>query len=206
MGLHTTYVGHVVIDPALSAEEIDFVRRFGHTRHYDTGEEGLRLALHPADDDASAAPDASAYNRPVPGMPGLWCPWTVCKDGCCLHWDGIEKPYDALAWLRYLIDEFLREGARSDVAEKYGLTGNHVLDGMVVGERHETGELFAIEVTGNEVSRRTLVPRRPGVDEWGYGPELNERRDRRAALAARRRRYQAALAEERVVTEGGASR
>src|SRR3954447_12633751 len=86
MGLHTTYVGHVVIDPPLSPDEVDFVRRFGHTRHYDAGESRVRLALHPSDDDASAASEVSSYNRPAPGMPGLWCPWTVCKDGCCLHW------------------------------------------------------------------------------------------------------------------------
>ena len=113
------------------------------------------------------------------------------------RWDGIEKPYEGLAWLRYLIDEFLGEGARSAVAEQYGLARNHVLDGMVVGERHETGELFAIEVAANQVSRRTLIPRRPGVDEYGYGPEIAERRERGARLAARRRRYEAALAEDR---------
>ena len=196
MGLHTTYVGHIGIEPPLSAEEIDFARRFGHTRHYDSGSPGVRLALHPADDDSSGASDVSSYNRPAPGMPGLWCPWTICKEGCCLHWDGIEKPYDGMAWLRYLIEEFLGEGARSEVAAQHGLT-EHVLDGVVVGERHETGELFAIEVEANEVTRRTLIPRRPGVDEYGYGPMADERRARRDALAARRRRFEAALEQDR---------
>lgn len=49
----------------------------------------------------------------------------------------------------------------------------------------------------NEVRRRTLIPGRPGVDEYGYGPEADERRERSEALAARRQRYAAALAEDR---------
>ena len=199
MGLHTSYLGHIAIDPPLSGEETEFVRMFGHTRHWDSGDTGVRLAAHPADDDSYE--DISAYNRPAPGMPGLWCPWTVCKDGCCLVWDGIEKPYDADRWLRYLIENYLGPGAEvagSDVAAAHGLTCDHRIDGTVVGERHETGELFALEVTDGVVVRRTLVPRRPGVDEWGYGPDVSERRERRAHLAQRRNRYEAALAADRL--------
>jgi hypothetical protein len=203
MGLHTSYLGHIAIEPPLSPEETEFVRSFGRTRHWDSGETGVRLAAHPSDNDEYD--DIDAYNRPAPGMPGLWCPWTVCKDGCCLNWDGIEKPYDADRWLEYLIDTFLAAGgsvAGTDVATKHGLTCDHLLDGVVVGERHETGELFALEVVNCVVVRRTLVPKRPGVDEWGYGSPESERRDRRRRLAERRKRFEAALAEDRLAETG----
>ena len=88
MGLHTKYVGHIVIEPPLAWQEVEFLRSFGHTRHWDSGDNGVRIAAHPSDNEPQD--DVGAYNRPAPGMPGLWCPWTVCKDGCCLHWDGVE--------------------------------------------------------------------------------------------------------------------
>ena len=203
MGLYTSYLGHIAIEPPLSGKEVDFVKSFGHTRHWDSGARGVRLAAHPADNDEYD--DLDAYNRAAPGMPGLWCPWTVCKDGCCLVWDGVEKPYEAERWLTYLIDAFLGAGAAlaaSDVARKHGLTCDHLLDGMVVGQRRETGELFALEVVNCEVVRRTLVPKRAGVDEWGCRPEESEDRERRDRLAERRKRYDVAIAEDRLAAAG----
>lgn len=52
-------------------------------------------------------------------------------------------------------------------ARAVGLTYNHVVGGMTVGERPETCELFALAVRGNVVRRRTPVPAREGVDQWG---------------------------------------
>ena len=203
MGLHTSYLGRITIAPPLSGEEVEFVRSFGRTRHWDSGRPGVRVAAHPSDNDEYD--DVEAYNRPAPGMPGLSCPWAVCNDGCCLFWDGLEKPYDADRWLAYLIDAFLGAGAAmagTDVTSAHGLTCDHLLDGMVVGQRHETGELFALEVVNCEVVRRTLVPGRPGVDEWGSGSDETERRERRDHLAQRRKRYEAALAEDRLAEAG----
>lgn len=196
MGLHTDYLGSLRIEPPLSQAEIAFVRSFGHTRHC-----GDRTALdvvqHPADNDPTG--DVESYNRVASGMPGLWCPWTCCPEGCCLHWNQREKPYAPDRWLRYLIDTFLRRGAALDAtpaARALGLTFDHVLNGMIVGERRETSELFALAVTNNVVTRRTLVPAREGVDEWGYRGEDVERAERSAYLAARRKRFAAAMAED----------
>jgi hypothetical protein len=196
MGLHTDYLGRARIEPPLSPAEVDVLKSFNRTRH--CGDRpALDLAAHPTDNDRSG--DLDAYNRVAPGMPGLWCPWTCCDDGCCLVWDSVEKPYAPVPWLRYLIDTFLRPGATlagDPAAVARGLTFDHVLNGMIVGERRETGELFALEVINNEVARRTLVPAREGVNEWGYRAEDEERAERRARLEARRERFAAALAED----------
>lgn len=109
MGLHTSYLGHLRITPALSADEVEFIRSFNDTRHCGDDDAPLRTTQHPADDEATSG--GEAYSRAAPGMPGLWCPWSCCRTGCCLHWDGVEKPYAPQEWLGYLINTFLRPRA-----------------------------------------------------------------------------------------------
>lgn len=197
MGLHTSYLGHVRIAPALNEKEVEFLSGFNHTRHCGDQERPLSTAQHPADNERTA--DVEAYNRAAPGMPGLWCPWTCCSTGCCLHWDGVEKPYSPQEWLTYLIDTFLRPGGalHADAeARGLGLTFDHILNGMLVGERHETAELFALEVRDNVVSRHVLVPGAEGTNEWGYRSPEQERESRQQRIASRRRRFEAAIAED----------
>lgn len=197
MGLHTSYLGHVRVAPALNPDEIEFLRRFNQTRHCGDDDTPLRTVQHPAENEPAG--DVEAYNRAAPGKPGLWCPWTCCATGCCLHWDGVEKPYAPREWLSYLVDTFLRPGAAlSDDprARRLGLSFDHVLNGMLVGERRETAELFALEVHDNAVTRRVLVPGVEGTDEWGYRSPEWERESRQQRLAARRRRFAQAIAED----------
>jgi hypothetical protein len=194
MGLHTDYLGHVRIDPVLSPAEVDFLKGFNRTRH--CGERApLDVAEHPTDNEPTS--DVRSYNRASPGMPGLWCPWTCCDEGCCLCWDGREKPYAPDQWLAFLLATFLCPGAAladDPTAQRLGLTFDHVLNGVLVGERRETTELFALDVVDNVVVRRTLLAGRDG--EWGYGSERREREDRRRRLAARRARFAAALEQD----------
>lgn len=196
MGLHTDYLGSLRIQPALSPAEVDFVKSFNRTRH--CGDRAaLDAATHPTDNDRVG--DVESYNRVARGMPGLWCPWTCCPEGCCLRWNEHEKPYAPEQWLRYLIDTFLRPGAglaADPEARALGLTFDHVLGGMIVGERRETSELFALAVKDNVVRRRMLVPPREGVNEWGYRGEEEERVERTAYLAARQERFAGAMTED----------
>jgi len=196
MGLHTDYLGSIRIEPPLSRAEVDFLKSFSRTRH--CGDRAaLDVVAHPADNDPTG--DVASYNRVAIGMPELWCPWTCCDEGCCLRWDRGEKPYAPNRWLRYLIDTFLRPGAAlaaDPAAHALGLTFDHVLAGMIVGERRETGELFALAVKVNVVRRRTLVPPHEGVNEWGYRGKDEEREERETYLAARRARFAVAIAED----------
>jgi hypothetical protein len=90
-----------------------------------------------------------------------------CLDGCCLASDGHEKFYRPVEWMQYLIQHFLMPGA---AASCIGLpmfehfTFDHRLDGLVVGCRRDTKELFAIEVLNNEVTSASSAPayQRPG--------------------------------------------
>jgi len=40
------------------------------------------------------------------GQPGLWCGWCITEDGKELEWDGGEKFYNYVAWLKYIIKNF----------------------------------------------------------------------------------------------------
>lgn len=39
-------------------------------------------------------------------QPGLWCQWGVSEDGATLEWNGSEKFYNYVEWLKYLIAHF----------------------------------------------------------------------------------------------------
>jgi len=39
-------------------------------------------------------------------QPGLWCQWMISEDGKYLLWDGGEKFYEYVEWLKYIIEKF----------------------------------------------------------------------------------------------------
>lgn len=46
-------------------------------------------------------------NCPPLTQPSLWCHWTASESGEEIIWDGGEKFYDYVEWLRYIIRNFL---------------------------------------------------------------------------------------------------
>jgi hypothetical protein len=73
--------------------------------------------------------------------------------------------------MAYLIDELLRPGARAEASHDPGLTGftfDHRLDGLIVGERSWSRELFAIRVQDNQVSQEPLRRGEPLPWESGW--------------------------------------
>lgn len=197
MGYTTDFIGHIDIDPALNQDEIEYLTAFSESRRFDRVEGPYAVPGNPAAENQAGRADIDndRYSRCAPGQPQLWCQWAPCWDGCCLSFDGNEKFYEPIAWLRYLIAHFLKPGAaasRSGLPAFDGFTFDHRLDGMVVGCRRDTKQLFSINVSRNRVTERTL---RPGLQEYvGREPlpyetaidRENEgrRRRRRGALPA----------------------
>lgn len=190
MGVHTTYLGHVSIDPPLSAREADVVRGINRTRHDDAP---LRLAEHPADNDRTV-------NVVRHGAPGLWCPLTCGDRGDDLFWDGIEKPYGMERWLSWWLLEL--DDPSPELAA-LGLCGGHVLDGSLVGESRETGRLFVLQAVDGVLTEHTLIDAPPGTNEYGEHSLRAEERERSQLLRDRRERYERALAADRLVQTGG---
>lgn len=185
MGYTTDFIGHIDIEPRLNASEIAYLEAFRHTRHFDRGGSPYEVPGNPLAPDADGVP-TERYNALAPGVPQLYCQWTVCGTGCCLAYDGDEKFYEPIAWLRYLIDHLLGPGAAAERAghpQLEAFTFDHRLHGMVVGCRRDTRELFAITVSDNCVTTEVL---RPGdtYDEPALAYQVAIDRDR----AARSRR------------------
>lgn len=72
-------------------------------------------------------------------VPGLWCQWTVDKEGTRLEWDGGEKFYYYSEWLNYLITHFF---------DKWGVK----LNGIVYWQGEDREDSGKLEVDDNKVS------------------------------------------------------
>lgn len=186
MGYTTDFVGHIDVAPRLNAEEIRYLTAFSRSRRAEREGGPYVVPGNPyvRDDAASRAPVAE-------GQPGYWCDWEPCWDGCCFAYNGAEKFYGSVAWLRYLIDHFLKPGAVASTVDDpqfAGFTFDHRLDGTVVGCRRDTKELFAIDVRANEVEELVI---RPGDSRYvdypllPYERALDRDRDALARLRSR---------------------
>ena len=74
-------------------------------------------------------------------VPGLWCQWiieTPTNDEQVLCWDGNEKFYNYIEWLKYLIKHFF---SKWDV----------LLNGEILWKGEENGDIGKIVVTDNVV-------------------------------------------------------
>ena len=48
------------------------------------------------------------YNVPPKTQPSLWCDWVPSDNGTAIKWNGGEKFYCYIEWLRYIIKNFLQ--------------------------------------------------------------------------------------------------
>ena len=108
--------------------------------------------------------------KPVEGEPELLRGWVCCANGCCLTFAGATQDHP-LEGLRRIVTLLRTQGL------------DHRLEGMVIGCRRDTGELFAIRAGAGRVTERTL---HPGSDQPHEGERPSRRpRARQAAPTAR---------------------
>jgi len=94
----------VVRNAAVTATRPDPVREavglpIGEQGEYFVGETGM-MGQDEGDDVLNS-------NRPPGSQPGLWCGWVPDDAGRCIEWDGVEKFYNYVSWLEYLIAKFI---------------------------------------------------------------------------------------------------
>lgn len=84
--------------------------------------------------------DASIVDRTSPpgSQPGLMCQWIPTRDGRAIKWDGIEKFYEYVEWIKYLITHFLKPW-------------NYTLNGTVHWQGEDPTDEGIIEVQNNNV-------------------------------------------------------
>ena len=71
-------------------------------------------------------------------LPGLWCQWTVNREGDRLEWDGGEKFYNYHEWLQYLITHFF---------DKWGVK----LSGVIQWQGEDRADFGLIVVENNSI-------------------------------------------------------
>ncbi len=169
MGYTTDFVGNFTITPGLNDHEIEYLDAFRMSRRCLRPGGPYEVPGNPRAETSDDFPGDN-YNVPPRGQPNLWCDWQVCWEGDCLAWDGTEKSYSMVPWLRYLITHFLKPGGRAQGRRGFeDFTFDHVVSGTVVGCRRDTKELFAVRVVDNRVRESVL---NPGHPEWVSFPPL----------------------------------
>jgi hypothetical protein len=122
MGYTTEFKGRFLLNKPLDKELQSYLLQFAQTRrmardtsqlyqdpdnHKDYGIEGEfyvgGLGIMGQGDDESVID----HNRPPSTQPGLWCQWVPSKDGTGIEWDGNEKFYHYVEWMKYILKNFL---------------------------------------------------------------------------------------------------
>ena len=113
MGYTTEFRGSFTIDKKLDNETYDLLVGLATTRRMkrsvgpEYGVEG-EFYIEGGGDFGQAKDDTIIdYNRPPRTQPGLWCQWQPTYDKQGIEWDGGEKFYSYIPWLRYIIEKVL---------------------------------------------------------------------------------------------------
>jgi hypothetical protein len=70
--------------------------------------------------------------------PGMFCQWTPDKTNTGLTWDGREKFYDYIPWLKWLVENKFKPGG-------------YVLNGRVAWHGEDPTDIGTIEIKDNEI-------------------------------------------------------
>lgn len=136
MGYTTDFSGEIKIEPALTPEQVKYLKAFSETRrmkrdvailkkmvqknpdkirtdvNLPLGEEGGYYVSGTGHYGQDATPDVIDSNHAPSEQPGLWCQWEPSKDGTTIAWNEGEKFYSYLQWMQYLVEHFLKPWKR----------------------------------------------------------------------------------------------
>lgn len=164
MGYTTEFTGSFTVEPPLSEAHATYIKQFGDTRRMKR-DANVALTLPDPIRESVGLPvgkqgcyfvggggyagqdrDKSIidYNNPPDGQPGLWCQWVPTHDRDGIEWDGSEKFYYYVEWLKYLIQHFLKP---------WGYTVN----GDVEWQGEEREDRGVLRVTDNIVKTGSLL-------------------------------------------------
>lgn len=106
MGYTTDFLGQFDLNKELDVKTYTFLTKLNDTRRMkrDVGPEYGTDGEFYVEDNNEGVVD---HNRPPSTQPGLWCQWVPTEDGLSLIWDGGEKFYNYVNWLKYIIEKVL---------------------------------------------------------------------------------------------------
>lgn len=153
MGYSTDFEGSINIEPPLNSFEIDYLTKFSWTRHMKR-QQGPYFVI----DDIDNAEDETgviSFNEPPASQPSLWCNFLPTEDGTAIRWNECEKTYEGYAWIKYLIDHFLKPKAKTHNMESPSFkdfTYNHICNGELIAQGEDPTDHWKIVVKDNVVS------------------------------------------------------
>ncbi len=129
MGYTTDFLGYFHLSRALTEQEHAFLTAFSASRRMRLDVEALHREFggqygRPDVESSETVygPDGAFFVRELPshhsaildsntpphGQPSLWCHWAPAPNTrSAIQWNGVEKFYNYVEWLQYLIDAFL---------------------------------------------------------------------------------------------------
>ncbi len=172
MPLITECTGAVRVEPPLNRYEVEYLTRFAHSprRHRRKG------PYYCSPDDffrESARADYAdvRHGRWRYGQPPGTCEWTPTPDGTAfVHTENPVRFTHGPEWMAYLIDTFVRPGARlqSEFPRRYTMhdgrywapeftyfTFDHICQG-VIRVKPEASDPYLLRVIANEVGREPV--------------------------------------------------
>jgi hypothetical protein len=84
------------------------------------------------------------YNCPPEIQPSSWCQWIPTEDGMAIVWDGGEKFYEYVDWIKYLITKVLAPAG-------------YILNGEVEWQGEDREDMGKIVITNNVVKIQTAT-------------------------------------------------
>jgi hypothetical protein len=156
MGYTTDFSGRFELNKKLDDKTFEFLKKFAETRRMKRklpSEYGIDGEFY-VDGGGFGGQDRDDnivdYNQPPRTQPGLWCQWVPSEDGMGIEWDGGEKFYEYVNWIKYIIKNFL--------APK-----GYTLNGEVHWEGEDSDDFGVIKIKNNVVR----IGR--GVKDYDFG-------------------------------------
>lgn len=162
MGYTTDFMGSFSCTPALNEKQFAYLEKFTEIRHMrrdpdkcskisDPIREAVNLPIGSEAEyfvngsETHGHPSILDYNNPPKNQPGLWCQWIPTNEGENIEWDGNEKFYDYIEWIKYLNENFLKPW-------------KIVLSGMVSWQGESTGDIGVIVAKDGEIRVKEINP------------------------------------------------
>lgn len=154
MGYTTNFTGRIKVDPPLNAEEREYLIKFSNTRRMNRTNgpyfiEGSDFMGQGKDSDIID------FNDLPKGQPGLWCKWEPNEKGNAIVWNGMEKFYNSVEWMRYLIDHFI--GKNPLAVNHLPFFTGHNCNGTIRAQGEDPDDKWVLIVSDNTVDEVFLT-------------------------------------------------
>lgn len=137
MGYQTEFTGCFNLNKKLSTKMHGFLNSFNEIRHVKRHitHYGLHGEFYVNQDESGIR---NPNDDPPSTQPNEWCQWRPTHDGMGIEWDGNEKFYDYVTWLKYIIAKFLKPNG-------------YILNGTVQYQGEDSDDNGNIRVVRNRV-------------------------------------------------------